>query len=1087
MKSNSTTTFERNPLAKSITLETLALGGVLASQLLFSAGVSAAPAGEVIVGGTGSVSRSDLTTKINQSSKHLAINWDTFNVGKNEKVQFIQPSSSSIVLNRILDQNPSMIHGSIDANGNVLLVNPRGIMFTESATVNVGGLVASGLDVSISDFMNGDILLKGVEGEGGAVINSGVINASSAALVGKSAANTSSAMISADVVSLSAGDEALLTFDTDGLMGVKVTKEVLENDLGLDSAVVNQGSIDGKKVLLEAAVSKDLFSSAVNNEGVITAKGIDVSGGTIRLFGDGGQVANSGSLNASGESGGTIKLEGNKVVNSGELVADGTNGTGGAVKVLGDEVEVGEGSLISARGTQAGGEILIGGDYLGKNENVRNATTTTVAENTVIDASGIDEGDGGKVIVWANEDTYFYGYIDASSGLLGGDGGFVETSGKKTLTVDGTVVAKSHAHGKAGMWLLDPSDFTIGTTNGTNQISASDLGNVLTDGTSVIITARYHQQPSGTNVDLSGSAYASVQDAADETNGASGSIVVDSLINFDKGGNNNATLILDAEKNITLNAGVKATGNNDSINLELKAGKDITINSAIETAGGYVNFTAGENIAVNNNIATNGGLISFKTDADFDAGALGFGDGGDSYTSDGVGSINIASGSDISTSGGNVEIDTMALTNEGTISNGSGNMSIAVGRDGQDSNNTLGNLSSGNAIVVNARGGENDNDQFVFSSGNTFTLTGANALTTNGITNEINISGADTVDAGSNGQIVGRDDVAETFSVGASANAVDVAGITFNDIANVDGGSSSDPAINDVVESTTPRAWELTGNDNELIAVSITFSNVEVAQHEGTVSGSSTVTGSGNADTFEIEGVNTITANGVLISSIDTVDGGNNSGGNDVLTSSSAEAWQLSTDADVQVVHFGINFSGLEEANAATGSSVLGTSGDDIFVASGEAGKVSQKGLTYSNITLVDAGTGIDTLTASDGHTWTLTGVDNQLSEDGITYSNMEVADANNATVQGADGVAETFTIGAASNTVEAGGFTFTSVLNVDGGSGAGDVVESTATRSWELTGNNQELIAASINFSDVEVAQHEGTVSGSSTVTGSG
>ncbi|MBU3071768.1 hypothetical protein KOI40_18235, partial [Aestuariicella sp. G3-2] len=404
---------------------------------------------------------------------------------------------------------------------------------------------------------------------------------------------------------------------------------------------------------------------------------------------------------------------------------------------------------------------------------------------------------------------------------------------------------------------------------------------------------------------------------------------------------------------------------------------------------------------------------------------------------------------------------------------------------------------SGEAGKVSQKGLTYSNITSVDAGTGTDTLTAGNGhiWSLTGIEKEliednITYSNMEVADA-NNATVQGADDAAEIFTVGGDANTVEISGLTFTNVNTVNGGSSSDPAINDVVESTTTRAWELTTNDNELIAADITFSDVEVAEHEGTVSGNSSVTGSGNADTFEIEGANTITANGVLISSIDTVDGGSNSGGNDVLTSSSAEAWQLSTDADVQVVHSGINFSGLEEANAATGSSVLGTSGDDTFAASGEAGKVSQKGLTYSNITSVDAGTGTDTLTAGNGHIWSLTGIEKQLIEDNITYSNMEVADANNASVQGADDAAEIFTVGGDANTVEVSGLTFTNVNTVNGGSSSdpaiNDVVESTTTRAWELTTNDNELIAADITFSDVEVAEHEGTVSGNSSVTGSG
>ena len=76
----------------------------------------------------------------------------------NERVQFIQPNTSSIALNRILSNNGSTIQGQIDANGQVILVNPHGVFFSSTAVVNVGGLIASSLDMTPSDFMNGNYI-----------------------------------------------------------------------------------------------------------------------------------------------------------------------------------------------------------------------------------------------------------------------------------------------------------------------------------------------------------------------------------------------------------------------------------------------------------------------------------------------------------------------------------------------------------------------------------------------------------------------------------------------------------------------------------------------------------------------------------------------------------------------------------------------------------------------------------------------------------------------------------------------------------------------------------------------------------------
>ena len=193
----------------------------LLSQPFYLPYLHAAPTGGEVVGGSGSINQSDLTTTINQNSQNLAIDWQSFDVNTNERVQFIQPNSSSIALNRILGNNGSTIQGQIDANGQVILVNPNGIFFTSTATINVGGIVASSLDMTPSDFMNGTYIFNEVLGTDGAVINSGIINASlggssiggNVALIGKQIKNEGLITANLGSVILASGKQSVLTFD----------------------------------------------------------------------------------------------------------------------------------------------------------------------------------------------------------------------------------------------------------------------------------------------------------------------------------------------------------------------------------------------------------------------------------------------------------------------------------------------------------------------------------------------------------------------------------------------------------------------------------------------------------------------------------------------------------------------------------------------------------------------------------------------------------------------------------------------------------------------------------------------------------
>jgi len=155
-----------------------ALFTLLTAMGITGAPVIAGPGGGEVVGGSGTISHSGSNTTILQNSQNMAIDWQSYNVNVDERVQYLQPNTSAISLNRILSQNGSRIAGRIDANGQVILVNPNGIFFTPTSIVNVGGIIASGLDMQPLDFINGQYIFNEVLGTDGTVVNSGMINAS---------------------------------------------------------------------------------------------------------------------------------------------------------------------------------------------------------------------------------------------------------------------------------------------------------------------------------------------------------------------------------------------------------------------------------------------------------------------------------------------------------------------------------------------------------------------------------------------------------------------------------------------------------------------------------------------------------------------------------------------------------------------------------------------------------------------------------------------------------------------------------------------------------------------------------------------
>ncbi|MBS0627022.1 MAG: filamentous hemagglutinin N-terminal domain-containing protein, partial [Verrucomicrobia bacterium] len=124
----------------------------LTSSLLFSLKAFTLPQGEQVVQGHVEMTHSEKNLSIKASDKAI-INYGSFNVGEKERVEFIQPSSTSTVLNRVVGSDPSYILGNITSNGKVFLVNPNGIYFGAEASVNVGSLIASTLDILDQDFL----------------------------------------------------------------------------------------------------------------------------------------------------------------------------------------------------------------------------------------------------------------------------------------------------------------------------------------------------------------------------------------------------------------------------------------------------------------------------------------------------------------------------------------------------------------------------------------------------------------------------------------------------------------------------------------------------------------------------------------------------------------------------------------------------------------------------------------------------------------------------------------------------------------------------------------------------------------------
>ncbi|OYO29697.1 filamentous hemagglutinin N-terminal domain-containing protein, partial [Janthinobacterium sp. PC23-8] len=262
----------------------------------------AGPTGGTVVAGQANISGAPGSTVIHQGSQNAVINWANFNINKGESVQFVQPNSNAVALNRVLGNDGTTILGKLSANGKVFIVNPNGVLFGQGASVNTAGLVASTLDINNADFMSGNYKFAG--NGAGKVLNQGALSAPGGfvALLGAQVSNEGTIQARLGSVALAAGQAITLDVAGDGLLNVAV-------DRGAVGALVQNGGLiraNGGSVVMTAQAAGKLLKTVVNNTGVIEAHTIDTRGGTIKLLGDmqSGTVNAAGTLDASAPDGG---------------------------------------------------------------------------------------------------------------------------------------------------------------------------------------------------------------------------------------------------------------------------------------------------------------------------------------------------------------------------------------------------------------------------------------------------------------------------------------------------------------------------------------------------------------------------------------------------------------------------------------------------------------------------------------------------------------------------------------------------------------------------------------------------------------
>jgi len=644
----------------------------VAAAFAFSVEQAAAnPTGPAVVSGSATFATQGNALNITNSANAI-INWQGFSINANEITRFIQPSQLSAVLNRVVGAGgtipQSVINGVLTSNGHVYLLNPSGIIIGAGARIDVAGLVASSLDLSNEDFLAGKLKFSEVPGAG-AVQNQGTIDTGPGGrvyLVGSSVENSGIIRSPEGDVVLAAGKTVELVSESAPYVSVRITADS-EQAKNLGTIIADSGRIG-------------IHGAIVTQGGVAEASGAVVGpGGEIRLVASKDVNVEAGSRTAAnGTEGGNvvIQAETGTAKIAGAVEVTGSSGNGGTVQALGVRVGVLGNGIIDASGETGGGTVLVGGDYQGKNADVQNSQQTYIGSDGVIRADARDTGNGGRVIAWSDGGTQFYGSISARGGANGGDGGFVETSGKQNLQAFGRVDV-SAPKGKGGNWLLDP--YTINIIDGTAGTGDLDYGGIA----SYSGTVNYYEFGSSVSV-------GAIQSAI-------------------SGGN------------VTLQAQADSVGNYGDVNFNFSAATlDLT---TVNPSNNGFNILAAGNIDLKNRNVTNNGSLSFQANyGGFPNGATGSGailNGGNLTSMYGsvflrgqgatVGNVSGATGVDVfvpgalnmgtvDSSGGSVVLDADGSLSASTIS-ANGNVSLF-----SNDISTGGIASTGGYVDVNGLG-----------------------------------------------------------------------------------------------------------------------------------------------------------------------------------------------------------------------------------------------------------------------------------------------------------------------------------------------------------------------------------------------
>lgn len=443
------------------------LVGAIASRPAFAQAI--APAAD----GTGTVvtpQGSQFTiTGGTQAGANLFHSFQRFGLSQGQTAQFLANPQIQAILGRVTGGEASVINGLIQVSGgnaSLFLMNPAGIIFGSSASLNVP---ASFLATTATGIGFGDRSFNAIGSNDYArLVGTPTSFAFGTAFPG--------AIVNAGTLAVSPGQSLTL----------------------LGGLVINTGTLTapGGQITL-AAVPGQSFVRLQQPGSFLSFELAPLAAATASLAPlslpellTGGNLRNATGLIVSAD--GTVQLVGGSpaipttaatTIASGRL--DTTGAIGGTVQVLGTQVGL-LSATVDATGSNKGGQVLIGGGFQGQGV-VPNASQTLVDRTSIIQANATTQGTGGTIIVWADQSTQFRGTATARGGSQSGTGGLIEISGKEKLGFSGQVDVSAPA-GKSGTVLFDPRDIILVAGVGPDDTQITDGTVLFADGGGVDFT-----------------------------------------------------------------------------------------------------------------------------------------------------------------------------------------------------------------------------------------------------------------------------------------------------------------------------------------------------------------------------------------------------------------------------------------------------------------------------------------------------------------------------------------------------------------------------------------------------------------------